>query len=207
MQSTPACHVPLLIHSTSYTTATTSEQINTDQARPRASPASPFPIIGHLRALSDQPGEPDGSRRLLKQTTAHVANGRRQRVQVLLTCHDADLPCRRTPTQLDLDRTSTLQLAPSRASLVPERHALQVIQQTPPVVGEHLGILDPLLRPVLVPPRHVVLRVLKVNKLVAETLLDEHGPVVLVDNRLLVLHTSRQYGRRRRGRGVTSCLP
>lgn len=71
--------------------------------------------------------------------------------------------------------------------LVTQRHALEVIEEAAPVVGKHLRVLDSLLGPVLVPPGDVVLSVLEVNKLVPDALLHEHGTIVLVHNRLLVL--------------------
>lgn len=70
---------------------------------------------------------------------------------------------------------------------LPKGHALQLIQQTAPVVGQHLGVLDSLARPVLVPAADVVLRRLERDELVADALLDENGPVVLLNNRFLVL--------------------
>lgn len=76
---------------------------------------------------------------------------------------------------------------PSNRSSLPQRHPLQLIHQPPPVIREHLGVLDPLLRPVLAPPRHVVLRRLEVAQLVADALLYEDGAVVLADDALFVL--------------------
>ncbi len=75
----------------------------------------------------------------------------------------------------------------SEGCSVTKRHPLEPIKKAPPVLGKHLGVLHPLLRPVLVPPRYVILCVLEVCELVAETFLDEDRPVVLVDNRFFVL--------------------
>lgn len=66
-------------------------------------------------------------------------------------------------------RTTTPGLTPSHTSrrrLVTRRHPLQLVQQPPPVISQQLGELDPLLRPVLVPPRDMVLRRLEVYQLV-----------------------------------------
>lgn len=71
--------------------------------------------------------------------------------------------------------------------LVARRHTLQLVQQTPPVIGQHLAVLDALLRPVLVPARNVVLRRLEIHQFVAQALLDEDRPVVLCDDGFLVL--------------------
>lgn len=71
--------------------------------------------------------------------------------------------------------------------LLAKGHAIQFIEETPPVVRQDLGVLDPLLRPVLVPPRHVVLGGLEVSELVSDTLADKHGPVMLLDDGFLVL--------------------
>ena len=79
----------------------------------------------------------------------------------------------------------------SRGPLVSEGHALELVEESSPVVREHLRVLDPLLRPVLVPPADLILRLLEVDQLVPKALLDEHGPVVLVDDRLLVLQRCR----------------
>jgi hypothetical protein len=66
--------------------------------------------------------------------------------------------------------------------LVSKGHAFQLIEKPPPVVCQHLRVFDPLLRPVLVPPANVILRLLKVHKFVPDAFLDEDGPIVLVDN-------------------------
>lgn len=85
--------------------------------------------------------------------------------------------------------------------LVARRHTLQLVQQTPPVIGQHLAVLDALLRPVLVPARDVVLRRLEVHQLITEALLDEDGPVVLCDDGFLVLsQTSIPRSQRRPGK-------
>ena len=76
--------------------------------------------------------------------------------------------------------------APGESS-VTKWHALKAIEQAAPVVGKHLRVLDPLLGPILVPARDIVLGVLEVDKLVAETFLDKDRPVVLIDNGFFVL--------------------
>lgn len=88
-------------------------------------------------------------------------------------------------TSLARNRSSPSQRAVGR--LLTQRHAVKLVEQSAPVVGQHLGVLDPLLRPVLVPTRHMVLGVLEVDELVADALLDEDGPVVLVYDGFLVL--------------------
>jgi hypothetical protein len=70
---------------------------------------------------------------------------------------------------------------------VPKRHALQLIQQPSPIISQHLGVLDPFSRPVLVPATDVVLCRLESDELVADALLDKNGPIVLLNNGLLVL--------------------
>lgn len=67
------------------------------------------------------------------------------------------------------------------AILLAKRHPLQLIQQAAPVVRQHLGVLDPLAGPVLVPAANVVLRRLEREKLVADALLYEDAAVVLLD--------------------------
>lgn len=86
-----------------------------------------------------------------------------------------------------LHTTPQPESAVSHDDLVAERHAFQVVQQAPPVISEHLRILHTLLRPVLIPPRDVILSVLEMNQLIAKTFLDEYRAVVLVDNGFLVL--------------------
>ena len=71
--------------------------------------------------------------------------------------------------------------------LVAERHAIQLVEQAAPVVGQHFAVLDALLGPVLVPARDVVLRLLEVDELVADALAHKHGAVVLVHDALFVL--------------------
>lgn len=72
-------------------------------------------------------------------------------------------------------------------TLLPQRHALELIQQPAPVVCQHLGVLDALARPVLIPPADVVLRRLECDELISQALLDKDAAVVLLNNRLLVL--------------------
>lgn len=76
----------------------------------------------------------------------------------------------------------------NRAQLVTERHALELVEQLTPVVSEELRVLGSLLRPILVPAGNVVLAGLEVNELIPDALLDEDGPVVLVDDGLFVLY-------------------
>lgn len=75
----------------------------------------------------------------------------------------------------------------SFGGLVTQRHALELVEKPPPVVGQHLRVLDALLGPILVPAGHVVLRGLEGNELIADTLFDEDGAVVLVDDGFFVL--------------------
>jgi hypothetical protein len=71
--------------------------------------------------------------------------------------------------------------------LLAQRHAVKLIKQSSPVISQHLAVLDPLLGPVLVPAADVVLCLLEVKQLVPDTLADENGAIVLLDNALLVL--------------------
>ena len=73
-----------------------------------------------------------------------------------------------------INRLSLRVAAAAGRRLVSKRHPLKVIQQTSPVVSQHLAVLDPLLSPVLVPSRYIVLSVLEVRKLVSETLFDKN---------------------------------
>ena len=73
------------------------------------------------------------------------------------------------------------------AALLAQRHALELVEEPAPVVRQHFGVLDPLARPVLVPPANVVLRGLEGDELVAEALLDKDATIVLLDDRLFVL--------------------
>ena len=175
----------------SYTAPPQTLVAKTAPSLPQLQLPLPFTLIRRPGNLAGQPGKARWALCVLQRTTVRargMADSRRVRTQILLASHDMDMPLCRTGAPFDLHIALTLELAPSWASLVPERHAFQVIQQTAPVVGEHLGILDSLLRPVLIPPRYIVLRVLEVGKLVAEAFLDEDRSVVLVDNRLLILH-------------------
>lgn len=70
---------------------------------------------------------------------------------------------------------------------VAQGHALELVHEATPVVGQHLGVLDPLGGPVLAPAADAVLRRLEGDELVPETLAHEDGSVVLLDDRLLVL--------------------
>lgn len=66
-------------------------------------------------------------------------------------------------------------------------HGLKLLAQRFPILCTQLGILDTLLRPLLVHSADVVLGSLEVYNLVANTFLDEDATSVLVDYRLLVL--------------------
>lgn len=76
--------------------------------------------------------------------------------------------------------------------LISQGHALERVQKTAPVIGQHLGILDSLAGPVLVPARDVELGALEGNELVTQAFPDKDGPVVLVDNGFLILQESGQ---------------
>lgn len=78
---------------------------------------------------------------------------------------------------------------PGLASLFTCRHAFDLITQTTPVLRLQLGIFHPLLAPVLVQPTDVILALLEVKKLVANTLLDKYSTGMLLHDRLLVLHS------------------
>lgn len=85
-----------------------------------------------------------------------------------------------------MEAAAAVEVLPGRA-LVAEGHALELVKEAAPVVRQHLRVLDALLRPVLVPPADVVLRLLEVDQLVPHALLDEHRPVVLCHDRFFVL--------------------
>ena len=74
-----------------------------------------------------------------------------------------------------------------RFLLLPKRHRLHLIRQTPPIVRMQLGVLDQLLAPVLVQATDVVLGALEESELMQETFLDEDAASVLGDNGLFVL--------------------
>ena len=86
--------------------------------------------------------------------------------------------------------------------LITQGHALKLIQQSAPVVGQHLCVLDSLAGPVLVPAADVVYRILENDEFVADAVLYKDGTVVLVDNGLLVLILKLVTHPRRCGRGV-----
>ena len=69
----------------------------------------------------------------------------------------------------------------------PQRHSLQLLAECSPIVGLQLSVLDPFLTPVHMQLADVILRLLEVNNLVANALLDENTSCVLCDDRLLVL--------------------
>ena len=77
----------------------------------------------------------------------------------------------------------------------PYRHALELVIELPPVICLQLRVFHPLLRPVLVPPADLVLRVLEVRQFVTQALLDEYTARMLRNNRLLVLFYVRSCGR------------
>lgn len=80
-------------------------------------------------------------------------------------------------------------LLASPPNLLAQRHSLDLFAKRPPVVRLELRILDTLLAPVLMQLAGVILRVLEVEQLVADALLDEDAAGVLLHDRLLVLHT------------------
>ena len=69
-----------------------------------------------------------------------------------------------------------------RDVLVTQGHALELVQETAPVVRQHLGVLDSFPCPVLIPAADVVLRRLESDELVSDTLLDKDRPVMLLDD-------------------------
>lgn len=71
--------------------------------------------------------------------------------------------------------------------LITKRHTIKLIEQPPPVIREHLRVLDALLGPILVPAADMVLGLLEEDELVADALLDEDRAVVLVHDGFLVL--------------------
>lgn len=71
--------------------------------------------------------------------------------------------------------------------LITKRHALECVQEPPPIVCQHLRILHALLGPILTPAGDVILRGLEGDELVTDALLDKDGAVVLVDDRFFVL--------------------
>lgn len=70
---------------------------------------------------------------------------------------------------------------------VSQRHPFHLVSQRPPIVSLQLGILDPLLTPVLMQPADVILGLLEIDQLVADALFDEYPARMLLHNRLFVL--------------------
>lgn len=66
--------------------------------------------------------------------------------------------------------------------LLPRRHPLDLVTQAAPIVRLQFGVLDSFLAPVLVQPADMVLALLEVDEFVADALLDEHAPGVLLHN-------------------------
>ena len=76
-------------------------------------------------------------------------------------------------------------------TLVAQRHAFHAVDQSPPAISLELGVLDSLLRPLLVCPRDAPDHALEEDDLVSHALFDEHTARVLVDDRLLVLQKNK----------------
>ena len=76
------------------------------------------------------------------------------------------------------------------AKSVPQRHMLDILVEPPPIVRLELRILDALLAPILMQSTHLILRVLEIDQLIANTFHDEYTSGVLVDDGLLVLKFS-----------------
>lgn len=72
-------------------------------------------------------------------------------------------------------------------TLLPKRHSFHLFTECAPVVSLQLRIPDPFLTPIHMQLADVILRLLKVDNLVSNALLDEHAARVLRDDRLLVL--------------------
>lgn len=64
--------------------------------------------------------------------------------------------------------------------LLPRRHPLHFITQSPPVIRLQLRIFDSLLTPVLVQTTDMVLARLEMDELVTNALLDEHAARMLL---------------------------
>lgn len=75
--------------------------------------------------------------------------------------------------------------------LFSSRHCLDFFAQRTPVFGLQLGILHPLLAPVLMQPADVILAHLEIQQLVTDTFLDKHAPRMLLDDRLFVLQRKK----------------
>lgn len=72
-------------------------------------------------------------------------------------------------------------------ALVAQRHALELIQESTPVFGQHLCVLYTLSSPVLVPSTDMVLCRLEGDEFVADAFLDENGAIMLLNNGFFVL--------------------
>lgn len=66
--------------------------------------------------------------------------------------------------------------------LVTVGHALDLVAEISPVVCLQLGIFDPLLAPILMQAADMILALLEVGELVADALLDENAPGMLLHN-------------------------
>lgn len=75
----------------------------------------------------------------------------------------------------------------SLGDLVTQWHTLEFVEKPPPIVRQHLRVLDALLSPVLIPAGDVILCGLESDKLVTDTLLDENRAVMLIDDGFFVL--------------------
>ena len=105
-----------------------------------------------------------------------------------------------TPKKHYIYETRTLQAASLRkphrqqlqtSTLVAQWHAFHAVDQSPPAIGLELGVLDPLLRPLLMCPRDAPDHALEEDDLVSHALFDEDAARVLVDDRLLVLQENK----------------
>lgn len=68
-----------------------------------------------------------------------------------------------------------------------QRHPLHLISKRPPIIRLQLSILNPLLCPVLMQPRHQILRMLEIIDFIPDAFLDEDATSVLRNYRLFVL--------------------
>lgn len=71
-------------------------------------------------------------------------------------------------------------------------HILNLLSARPPVLCLCFSVLGPVCHPVLMPSSNVVLQCHECANLISHAFFDEHAPRVLVNNRLLVLHTRCQ---------------
>jgi hypothetical protein len=86
---------------------------------------------------------------------------------------------------------------PNAAQLHARRHPLNLVAQATPVVRLQLGVLDPLLAPVLMQTADVILALLEMDEFVADALRNEDTPGMLLDNGFFVLKGNAVSGTRR----------